>query len=69
MKVLETKNLTKKFDGISAVDNLSISIESGKVTSIVGPNGSGKTTLINTLTGILLKDSGSVHISGVELEK
>jgi branched-chain amino acid transport system ATP-binding protein len=68
MFALETKNLTKEFGGVAAVDNLSIEIEAGKVTSIVGPNGSGKTTLINTITGMLPKDGGSVIISGVELD-
>ncbi len=63
MNVLETKKLTKHFDGVHAVDKLSISIERGKVTGVVGPNGSGKSTLINVLTGIFPIDSGEIIIA------
>lgn len=60
---LTTKNLTKHFDGIYAVNKLSVTFEPGKITSIVGPNGSGKSTLINTLTGIHAVDGGQVIVS------
>ncbi len=66
MPILSTKSLTKHFDGVYAVNKLSVSFESGKITSIVGPNGSGKSTLINTLTGMLRIDGGEVIIAGVE---
>lgn len=62
MSIIQTKNLIKKFDGVHAVDNLSLKIEKGKITGIVGPNGSGKTTLINVLSGLLEKDGGMVII-------
>ncbi len=64
MPLLQTKNLQKRFDGVHAVDHLSIGFEAGKITSIVGPNGSGKSTLVNTLTGMLGMDGGEVHIDG-----
>lgn len=63
---ISTKNLIKHFDGVYAVNKLSVSFEPGKITSIVGPNGSGKSTLINTLTGMLRIDGGEVVIAGVE---
>ncbi len=66
MKILETKNLTKRFNGIHAVDRLSIGIEKGTITGIVGPNGSGKTTLINLLSGVLDIDGGEVIIGEAE---
>ncbi len=62
MTIIETKNLVKKFDGVHAVDNLSIAITKGQITSIVGPNGSGKTTLINILSGFFPFDSGLIII-------
>lgn len=62
MPILSTKNISKRFDGVHAVNSLSISFEAGKITSIVGPNGSGKSTLINTLTGIHPIDSGEMII-------
>lgn len=66
MKILETKNLTKRFNGIHAVDRLSIGIERGQITGIIGPNGSGKTTLINLLSGVLEIDGGEVMIGEAE---
>lgn len=64
MIVLETKNLVKSFGGVQAVDRLSLKFEEGKITGVVGPNGSGKTTLVNTLSGLLPIDGGTVIISG-----
>lgn len=66
MKILETKNLMKRFNGIHAVDRLSIGIEKGQITGIIGPNGSGKTTLINLLSGVLEIDGGEVVIDETE---
>lgn len=63
MNILETKNLTKHFDGVYAVDSLSLDFEKGKITGLIGPNGSGKSTLINLLTGVLPVSSGVVVIS------
>lgn len=66
MIILETKNLMKRFNGIHAVDRLSIRIEKGKITGIIGPNGSGKTTLINLLSGVLEIDGGEIVIDKAE---
>lgn len=66
MKILETKSLVKRFDGVRAVDRLSIGIEKGEITGIIGPNGSGKTTLINLLSGMLPPDDGGVVIDRVQ---
>ena len=69
MKILETRNLRKRFDGVHAIDGLSISIEAGKLTSIIGPNGSGKTTLINVISGMFAFDEGSVVLDGITLSR
>ena len=58
MPIIQTKNLTKRFDGVKAVDGLSMETERGKITGIIGPNGSGKTTLINMLSGMVGIDGG-----------
>lgn len=69
MKVVELKNLTKHFDGVKAVNNLSLGIEAGSITSIIGPNGSGKTTLVNLLSGMLPIDGGLIVVGGQGLRK
>ena len=66
--VLETKDVSKHFGAVKAVDELSISIPSGRITSIAGPNGSGKSTLINLLTGVLPIDGGMVIFDGAGLK-
>ena len=66
MNILETKKISKHFDGVHAVDGLSIGFEKGKITGLIGPNGSGKSTLINLLTGVIQIDGGSVAISSAE---
>ena len=65
---LETKEISKHFGAVRAVDRLSISIPRRGMTSIVGPNGSGKSTLINLLSGIVPIDDGMVIIDGVGLK-
>ena len=58
--LLEVKGVTKKFGGLTAVDNFSIEIEKGTITGLIGPNGAGKTTVFNLLTGIYPVSSGSI---------
>ena len=64
MPILATDKLEKHFDGVYAVNKLSIGVEAGRITGIIGPNGSGKSTLINTLTGLLPMDGGVVIVDG-----
>lgn len=64
-KILKTKRITKNFDGVRAVDNLSVDFEKGLITGVIGPNGSGKTTLMNLLTGMIFFDEGSLSVDGV----
>ncbi len=68
--ILETKQISKNFGGVHAVDGLSIGFEKGKITGLIGPNGSGKSTLINLLTGVIQIDGGTVVVSdGEEIKK
>jgi ABC-type branched-subunit amino acid transport system ATPase component len=62
--VLQTRNLTKRFGGIVASNNVSLSIEQGARHALIGPNGAGKTTLINLLTGFLEPSVGDVFLRG-----
>jgi len=58
--LLQTKNLTKSFGALTAVNDVSLSIEEGSLHSIIGPNGAGKTTLFNLLTGTFPPSSGKI---------
>ena len=62
--VLRTENLTKRFGGLTAVDNLSISLPGGRIHAIIGPNGAGKTTFFNLVTGLLSPSSGRIFFRG-----
>lgn len=61
--MIQLNNISKSFDGIYAVKNLSVTVKKGEVFGLVGPNGAGKTTTIKILTGLLRPDEGSVFIS------
>jgi ABC-type branched-subunit amino acid transport system ATPase component len=62
--VLETRNLSKRFGGFFASNDVSLSVEQGARHALIGPNGAGKTTLINLLTGFLEPSSGDVFLKG-----
>lgn len=59
--MLSIKNLSKSFDGIKALDNLTLSIDNGRIIGIIGPNGAGKTTLFNVISGFLTPDNGEMR--------
>lgn len=65
--LLETKDLTVKFGGLTALDAVSFSIERGEILGLIGPNGAGKTTCFNAITGIYRPSSGSVMFDGAPL--
>ncbi len=65
--ILETKNLTKKFGGLVAVNNVSVGIERGICKGLIGPNGAGKTTFFNLVCGILKPTSGKVFLKGEDI--
>ncbi len=67
MGILEVSGLTKKFGGLTAVNDVSINIEQGSISAIIGPNGAGKTTLFNLLTGIYKPDKGMINFGGRSL--
>ncbi len=67
MSILETRGVTKRFGGLSAVDNVTIQIPEGSIYAIIGPNGAGKTTLYNCITGFYPSDEGDMLFMGKSL--
>ena len=65
MARIEINNLTKNFGDLTALDDVTVSLEQGQIVGLLGPNGSGKTTLIKILNGLLQPESGSVTINGI----
>ena len=65
--LLSAKNLTKRFGGLAAVDNVSIDLYRNHIHAVIGPNGAGKSTLTNVLSGDLPPTSGSVALAGVDV--
>jgi ABC-type branched-subunit amino acid transport system ATPase component len=64
MEILITRNLFKRFNGVVALNNVSLSIHKGKIISLIGPNGSGKTTFLNVVSGFLSPNQGEIWFKG-----
>ncbi|MFZ1746211.1 MAG: ABC transporter ATP-binding protein [Nitrospirales bacterium] len=65
--VVEVRNLTKRFQGFTAVDNISFDIKKGEILGLLGPNGAGKTTTIHMLLGLITPTVGTIHMFGLDL--
>jgi len=66
--LLEAKNITKVFGGLTAVNDVTLTVERGSIVSVIGPNGAGKTTFFNVLTGIYKADKGSIRFDNQNLD-
>lgn len=69
MSVLKVSNLVKRFGGLLATDNVSLTVEPGEIHALIGPNGAGKSTLINQLCGELAPDSGRIELMGRDVTR
>jgi branched-chain amino acid transport system ATP-binding protein len=67
--LLQVRNLSKRFGGIVATDDLSLDVQPGELHAVIGPNGAGKTTLITELTGQLTPDSGRIGFAGEDISR
>jgi len=65
--ILEVKNLTKKYGGLTAVNDMSFEIMRGEFIGLIGPNGAGKTTLFNVISGFEKPNSGSIRFDGMDI--
>jgi iron complex transport system ATP-binding protein len=67
--VVEVRRVSKRYGNKNVVDDVSVSIAKGKITSFIGPNGAGKSTLLSIVSRLITKDSGEVFIEGTEIGK
>lgn len=67
MNVLQLENVTMKFGGVVAVNDLNINVEQGKIVALIGPNGAGKTTAFNVITGVYAPTSGEVLLNNEKI--
>jgi branched-chain amino acid transport system ATP-binding protein len=67
--LLEVRDLTIRFGGLTAVDHVSFDLEGNRILAIIGPNGAGKTTIFNLITGIYVPSEGSIRFRGLALNR
>ena len=66
-KILETKNLSKRFGGLIALSEVDLEVFEGQIYGIIGPNGAGKTTLFNVISGLYFSDAGRIFYNGIDI--
>lgn len=66
--ILQVENVTKKFGGLTAVDNVSMQVNEGEIVGLIGANGAGKTTLFNMIAGVFAPTSGKIIFQGNEIQ-
>ena len=67
MSILEVRNLTKKFGGLTANQDVSMTVEKDSITAVIGPNGAGKTTFFNMITGVYQPTSGAILLENEKI--
>jgi branched-chain amino acid transport system ATP-binding protein len=67
VSLLEVQQLTKRFGGLTANEDVSFTVREGEIVGLIGPNGAGKTTVFNSLAGFFAPSSGSIRLDGEEL--
>jgi branched-chain amino acid transport system ATP-binding protein len=67
MPLLETRDLTRHFGGLAAVNHVDLTVEKGEIVGLIGPNGAGKTTCFNLLSGFLRPSAGSIVFDGEDI--
>ncbi|MDO9211462.1 MAG: ATP-binding cassette domain-containing protein, partial [Deltaproteobacteria bacterium] len=67
MKILEVRELSKRFGGLMAVSQLDFDVQAGEILGLVGPNGAGKTTVFNLITGIYVPNVGKIFFNSEDI--
>ncbi|MHA2208663.1 MAG: ABC transporter ATP-binding protein [Candidatus Thorarchaeota archaeon] len=66
--MLDIQNVTRRFGGVVAVNDVTMQVEHGAIHGLIGPNGSGKTTLLNLISGLYSLNNGSIHVDGKRID-
>jgi branched-chain amino acid transport system ATP-binding protein len=66
--LLKLENLTMKFGGVTALNEVNLEVKEGEILALIGPNGAGKTTVFNVITGVYQATSGSINFDGHNLK-
>ena len=67
--LLQLSNVTRRFGGLVAVDNLSFSLRKGEILGVIGPNGAGKSTMVNLIAGASRPNNGTIHFQGHDITR
>jgi len=67
MTMLRLTDLSKRFGGVVASENVNIEVPSGRITGLIGPNGAGKTTIVNMITGMMPVSGGTIHVGDTDI--
>lgn len=67
--LLEIKNLSKRFGGLQAINDLTLQVQEGEILGLIGPNGAGKTTLFNLISGVFTPDTGEIRFKGENITR
>jgi branched-chain amino acid transport system ATP-binding protein len=67
MRTLKLCNLSKRFGGVVASEDVNIEVPAGQITGLIGPNGAGKTTIVNMITGMLPVSGGTIHVGDTDI--
>lgn len=67
--MIEVRNLSKRFGGFTALQNISFQVEKGETFALLGPNGSGKTTMLKCLAGLTIPSGGAIRLNGIDLAR
>ncbi|MGI5935924.1 MAG: ABC transporter ATP-binding protein [Oscillospiraceae bacterium] len=67
--LLETKDLVKRFGGLTVINNINLTIREGEILGLIGPNGAGKSTFFNLVTGVLTPTSGKIYFDGKDITR
>ena len=69
MSFLETRSLTRRFGGLTAVDGVDFRLEPGEIRAVIGPNGAGKTTLVSMICGRVAPSDGAIRFDGADITR